>query len=116
MKRYSDFYALRVKLIERWPGIFIPGIPPKKTIVYNNTFKHQGNLDKKYIDMRCRLLNLFCQKLVSNNFLGSSEEFNMFLTSTCEVEKALTVLKPLSYEEIITKYRNVFPGFNEVNK
>jgi len=33
MKRYSDFFALRTKLLERWPGLYIPGIPPKKTIV-----------------------------------------------------------------------------------
>jgi len=37
--------------------------------------------------MRCRLLNLFCQRLVNINFLASSEEFNIFLTSTTEVDK-----------------------------
>jgi len=32
-RRYSDFFALREKLSERWPGIYIPNIPPKKSVV-----------------------------------------------------------------------------------
>jgi hypothetical protein len=32
-RRYSDFYLLREKLIERWPGVYIPNIPPKKVVV-----------------------------------------------------------------------------------
>ncbi len=32
-KRFSDFYALREKLVERWPGIYIPNIPHKKMVV-----------------------------------------------------------------------------------
>ena len=33
LKRYKDFDALRSTLVERWPGFFIPGIPPTKVIV-----------------------------------------------------------------------------------
>lgn len=29
MKRYSDFDKLRKVLILRWPGFFIPALPPK---------------------------------------------------------------------------------------
>jgi hypothetical protein len=32
-KRFSDFYALREKLLERWPGVYIPNIPHKKIVV-----------------------------------------------------------------------------------
>ena len=32
-RRYSDFFTLREKLIERWPGVYIPNIPPKKVVV-----------------------------------------------------------------------------------
>ena len=28
-KRYSDFLLIREILIERWPGYFIPAVPPK---------------------------------------------------------------------------------------
>ena len=30
-RRYRDFDALRKKFVERWPGVFIPNIPHKKT-------------------------------------------------------------------------------------
>ena len=29
-RRYRDFEALRKKMVERWPGIFIPKLPNKK--------------------------------------------------------------------------------------
>ena len=32
-RRFSDFYFFRQKLVECWPGIYIPNIPPKKNIV-----------------------------------------------------------------------------------
>jgi hypothetical protein len=32
-RRYSDFFELRKKLLENWPGIFIPAVPGKKSIV-----------------------------------------------------------------------------------
>jgi hypothetical protein len=33
MKRYSDFDKLRKVLTNRWPGFFIPALPPKQTFV-----------------------------------------------------------------------------------
>jgi hypothetical protein len=32
-RRYNDFNVLRTKLLERWPGVYIPNIPPKKAVV-----------------------------------------------------------------------------------
>ena len=32
MQIYSDFELLRAKLLERWPGIYIPYLPEKKAI------------------------------------------------------------------------------------
>ena len=34
-RRYSDFYALYEKLVQRWPGVYIPRIPPK--LIAKNT-------------------------------------------------------------------------------
>lgn len=33
LRRFSDFFLLREKLIIRWPGVYIPNIPPKITVV-----------------------------------------------------------------------------------
>ena len=32
-RRYNDFHELRAKLVENWPGIFIPPLPEKKSVV-----------------------------------------------------------------------------------
>ena len=32
-RRYSDFFALREYFLHRWPGVFIPPVPPKKILV-----------------------------------------------------------------------------------
>lgn len=32
-RRYNDFHELRAKLVENWPGIFIPPLPEKKAVV-----------------------------------------------------------------------------------
>lgn len=46
-RRYKDFLALRNALILRWPGCYIPPIPPKKAI---------GNKDAKFVEERRALL------------------------------------------------------------
>ena len=69
IRRYSDFFNLRKKLLERWPGVFIPAIPPKKAV---------GNLDEVTIETRMRLLNSFCYKLSKSSFLFESEEVKLF--------------------------------------
>ena len=30
-RRYKDFNALRSHLVSRWPGVFIPSMPPKQS-------------------------------------------------------------------------------------
>ena len=34
LRRYSDFVALRDILVKRWPGCYIPPLPPKKAVVH----------------------------------------------------------------------------------
>ena len=53
-KRYSDFYLLRKALRERWPGYYIPAIPPKKAI---------GNLETDFIRARMAHLDNFMKQL-----------------------------------------------------
>ena len=53
-RRYRDFASFREKLVERWPGVFIPNIPHKQMV---------GSNDKEVISMRIEMINRFCQKL-----------------------------------------------------
>ena len=92
VRRFSDFFSLRKKLVERWPGIFIPAIPPKKAV---------GNTDSKIIDKRIRLLNRFCYQLSTVNFLFESEEVKLFQSNGNEIAKAISALPKPNYQEIL---------------
>lgn len=100
-KRYRDFNILRQNLVEHWPGIFIPNIPKKQVL---------GRLEEGFIQLRCRLLENFCQKLIQNSHLIKSQELNLFFSSK-DFES-----KSESFVEILEKYLKAFKlPMNELN-
>jgi hypothetical protein len=103
-RRYSDFYALHEKLLERWPGIYVPNIPPKVVV---------GNLDADIIAYRIRLLNRFCLDLSNIKYLYESEEVKLFQSNTNDVAKAIEKLPKLTYSQILDNYKKAFPDFVE---
>lgn len=72
-RRYSDFYAVRAVLVQRWPAVFIPAIPPKKAV---------GNMDQQFIEDRRKFLENFCKNIATTKFLWYSDEFKIFIRST----------------------------------
>ncbi len=50
MRRYNEFFTLRQVLCSRWPGLFVPCIPPKKAV---------GNKDVRFIVERRYFLERF---------------------------------------------------------
>ncbi|KRX09015.1 Phox homologous domain [Pseudocohnilembus persalinus] len=99
-RRFSDFYALRQALCTRWPGVFIPPIPPKKAT---------GNFDAFFISERRQLFEKFLSELSKLKFLWYEQEFQTFLRSPhSDIEKALSNLPKFYYEDTINKYQNVF--------
>ena len=74
-KRYSDFYLLRTALRERWPGYYIPAIPPKKTL---------GNMEAEFVRARLAFLDNFVKQLGQYNFLVESFEFSCFVRNSGE--------------------------------
>ena len=103
-RRYRDFDALRKKLIERWPGVFIPNIPHKKTV---------GNKDKEIVGMRVEMINRFLKKLSKIEYLFNSEEMDLFLQNSSSVSKTLDGLKVENYEDLLKKYSLAFSDFDE---
>ena len=103
-RRYSDFFALYEKLLQRWPGIYIPRIPPKKIT---------GNTDPNMIKTRMRLLNRFCLNLSNIEYLYKSEETNIFKTNVPDVAKDLNKLPELNYSDFLARMKEAFPEFNE---
>ena len=104
IRRYKDFDALRKKLVERWPGVFIPNIPHKKKV---------GNKSKRIISMRLEMINRFLRKLSKLEYLFSSEEMELFLQNTSSVSKTLDGVKDESYDELLKKYSLAFTDFDE---
>ena len=103
-RRYSDFFALYEKLLQRWPGIYVPRIPPKKIT---------GNLDPVMIKTRMRLLNRFCLNLSNIDYLYRSEETNIFRNDIPDVANAINKLRELSLSEILSRFKEAFPEANE---
>ena len=100
-RRYNDFYSLYEKLIERWPGIYIPRIPK------NNL---TGTQDTSIVKTRIRLLNRFCIQLSKIEYLYNSEEINTFKNNA---SNAINKLSKLSYSEMLNRMKIALPVFNE---
>ena len=103
-RRYSDFFALYEKLVQRWPGVYIPKIPPK--IMTKTT-------SKKTIKIRLRLLNRFCLNLSKIDYLYNSEETNIFKGNSQDIANLINKLPELSLEEIVKRMKEAFPQYDE---
>ena len=104
IRRYKDFDALRKKLVERWPGIFIPNIPHKKKV---------GNKGKRIIGLRLKMINKFLKKLSKLEYLFNSEEMELFLQNTSSVSKTLEGIKLENYEDLLKKYTLAFTEYDD---
>ena len=95
-KRYSDFYMLRTVLRERWPGYYIPAIPPKKAL---------GNMETDFIRNRLAHLDNFIKQLGQYSFLIESFEFSCFIrNSGTELEEQYAALLKETPQQIKEKY------------
>ena len=103
-RRYSDFFALYEKLLQRWPGIYIPRIPPKKIT---------GNTTPAVIKTRMRLLNRFCLNLSNIDYLYRAEETNIFRNNVPDVANAINKLPELNYSDMLARMKEAFPEYND---
>ena len=67
-RRYKEFNVLRQTLRERFIGMYVPPIPPKRMSINKSTIDHS-------IESRCFFLNMFIKQLVRCPYLLESEEF-----------------------------------------
>ena len=103
-RRYRDFNALRKKMVEKWPGIYIPKLPDKKKV---------GAKGQKISPIKIDVINRFLKKISKIKYLMESEEMGLFLHNTSNVEKTLEGIKPPNYEELSKKYFNTFTEYDE---
>lgn len=100
-RRYNEFNCVRDQLLVKWPGCFIPALPPKKAV---------GNLDQEFIEERRRALDQFCSQIAKLKHLHYSQEYQVFVraSSGSDIEKALKALPSLSHEALLEKYQKEF--------
>jgi len=72
-KRYNDFFLLHEWLVQRYEGLYIPDIPPKRAM---------GNKDNKFIEERRFLLQEFLVNLSKHSYLWKSDEFTAWSRTT----------------------------------
>lgn len=96
-RRYNDFYHLRHALAQRWPGTYVPPIPPKKAT---------GNKDDKYIEYRRHFLQRFLRKVGNLPHLLNSDEFKLFARPSGEIEKMLAMMPKLTPDAIVQRFKH----------
>ena len=100
-KRYSDFYMLRDQLREKWPGFYIPAIPPKKAI---------GNMETGFIRARLNHLDNFVKQLGQYAFLVESFEFQCFVRNSGEeLEEQYRAMLKETPKQMKEKYMQICP-------
>jgi sorting nexin-1/2 len=83
-------------LEQRWPGIPIPQLPPKKAI---------GNKDVKFINERRFYLERFLKKMAAFPFLINSKEFLIFSRPTGDIDKLLGAVPKSTPNEQVDQMR-----------
>lgn len=96
-RRYNDFYNFYRTLQIRWPGVYIPPIPPKKVGINKN----DDNLKERRI-----FLEKFIRVLAENDFLIHSEEFKIFSRHNGNIEKVFKVLPILTSESLLKRFQS----------
>lgn len=99
VRRYSDFDKIRNLLLSKWPGCYIPPLPPKAL----------NSLEAKVVKERKKYLNRFCQKIADLSYLHYYDAYQEFIRSKApSVEKALQPWAKHDYADIIERYSATF--------
>lgn len=104
-RRYNEFNELRRKLVENWPGYFIPPIPEKKTT---------GNTDPEFVKQRQHMLDHFMVRCAKMQHIFYSDEMQMFLRfNGSDLVKSLTGIKVLTPTQMYERNRALFPEYDK---
>jgi hypothetical protein len=89
------FQEIRAILTSRWPGSYVPALPPKRMI---------AKTTPNFVEQRRKQYEMFCQKLSEIPYLYYSPEFQLFLKSTSpDVSVELVRFPRADYVEIMSR-------------
>ena len=69
-RRFKEFFLFREVLFKRYPGLYIPPIPPKKK---------NGNKNPEFVHERMFFLHMFMQAIAKTLYLSKTPELQVFL-------------------------------------
>ena len=87
-RRYSDFETLHKKLIENWPGVFIPNLKQIKAIA-------KKEKDREIVGMNLENMNIFLKQISNIDYLCNSAEMELFLQNIPNVSTTLALIKKM---------------------
>lgn len=104
-RRYNEFNELRKKLVENWPGYFIPPIPEKKAT---------GNTNPEFVKQRQHMLDHFMVRCARMQHIFYSDEMQMFLRyNGSDLGKAISGIKVLTPTQMYDRNRALFPEYDK---
>ena len=74
------------------------------------------NTDKRLVEERCHLLNLFMKSLVRCPYLLESEELKLFIRPHIDIEKALTLLPKLNGQQLLERVSRYYSFMGEITE
>jgi len=101
-RRYSEFAMIREVLVIRWPGCFIPPLPPKDIM-------QKVQMQEPFIQERRAALDLFLRKMSEVPVLYNSQEFQVFLRFPgSNFISQIKPMKRIVFEEMLSRYASNF--------
>lgn len=96
-RRYKEFFMFRETLFSRYPGIFIPPIPPKQV---------SGNKEENFLEERRYFLDQFLGVICRTYALCKTPEIQVFLRPQGKVEESLKYLSATNTDKVLSFYLN----------
>lgn len=95
-RRYNDFFLIRRLMTQKWPGCYIPPLPPKDVL---------KKMDPYFVAARKSALEVFLRKVADLPYLHYSSEYQVFLRSTgASMEQALKGYSIINYDDMIQRF------------
>jgi sorting nexin-1/2 len=83
LRRFNHFFEFRQALVMKYPGLYIPPLPPKKVT---------GKSEEFTLTERQHFLDLFLKECANLKYLSQSQELNTFLHAPKDLAKELEKL------------------------
>jgi len=96
----DEFIEIRSLMVARWPGSYIPALPPKRLLTKTKA---------DFLEQRRKQFEMFCQNISELTYLHYSAEYQLFLRSTSgDLSLDLMRYQKIDYTEIMARLGKQF--------